>query len=1164
MTILNNIVLCLHGVTNIEDPASEKTFDTRNIEGDLVYDDQGAVEKTTAVVDQYFNEISEQVPTLYTEKTADIKAQLLHLRSLGYQFVTPNQYIDWWKGVWQPSNPICCVMYDDALSSLKYIVPWHIEQSIPMAIAIISQRQGLRYPEDGFLPYKQMRNWVNQSNGLITVMCHTHDLHHTNLQQEDAVNLDGTFVANNVVESPILEGPWWVDDGDYIYIPDVNKQKHYFASSFISHTYGIPLIGVDPYDGTSLVTTSFKVKTKVTKNAVDLIRIRVSRTIPYSAGYPVHLRITIIKPGATIVAFDGIYEPTDFGNVIQWPEQQFAAFHLTTPFDMVAGENIQVKFETLSGDPNGPLWLAYGLIPHSTDFSTNTTCKGLSRAGSQGYPNKYYQYSDFMPGEEWPVMPMMILATQNGHNVTQQEWKDYINADFTEAQNQITNNFVEDWNVQTLWEGYFDNWNPDWGGVFANDKQVWNPSDDEDPGYQLVGWHKPKLISAEIWLAGKSTNVTLGYITIGVGDRIPSEKAGSAWFKPSQPPVYAENGTRLDNFDGAQIRDFSFNFIIEYSLDNKATWTKIAEVPMYKVKNGDLADINVNNLVLPTTGMWLRLTPSNRGPLSGADQYTVYIIEWIKGATRTAPPASKHSPYVSLAWPFGAYQANWIHDDYPQWYGDAVNKDWLDVSNDMRDILANHGITHAFTINPLRNLPHHGDDISWEQRFSDYMLSRFMVLGTTANEVTINNLDFYTGQMIPNTLHNGTKWQVSLEGDHLGHGTVKRKVHIIDYFAFDAWAFSGGTEGYPLYSIVKTTAPINDGSYFPGFDGDPSDGGGYYADERTWIQQRGGKALIIINNNLGTGEPASDLGKHVFDHPDEYIANMVADALAGGWDGITCNIEGVEVDGAEEYIGKAVEFYKRLGRACHENNLLLHCTAPARTGNTNYDWPGWVDWCDHAEIIKHVDGMKIMSYTESNEGSEPRPGAWDTAPLTYYDNSVPPDPRSFWKAVVDYTNQVIPVQYRCRLLMGGRAFGHIWYPNWLGNDINNVPQVIREAEGFDINNPYFKYSNSFGVEKIGGENEYITYTGFMEQCLVESNLIQQNLAIDSTEITFLNPHTEVTSWMGSPLTLARSIKTALENGYGGCGIWKIDDGDINQYYPETRMFGRSTPLRYKK
>ena len=286
MAKLNNIVLCVHGVTNVNEPSSEKTFPATDLDGNVLYNEDGSVWMITEVVDAYNYAITTQEATLYTHHVADIKKIILHLRdTLGYEFVTPDQYFAWWKGTYEPTKPICCVMHDDALSSIKYIMPWYIEQKIPINIPIITQRQGLRFSENGYLTFGMMKKWMRDSNGLVTYMTHTHDCHHTNLQQPNAIVPGIEFDPRDVTVSPILEGPWWVDGGDYIYLDKVEDHPFYFSTSIIESTYGIPLIGIDPYDGTSRITTSFKITPKISDDNISILRIWVSRTIPYSSGY---------------------------------------------------------------------------------------------------------------------------------------------------------------------------------------------------------------------------------------------------------------------------------------------------------------------------------------------------------------------------------------------------------------------------------------------------------------------------------------------------------------------------------------------------------------------------------------------------------------------------------------------------------------------------------------------------------------------------------------------------------------------------------------------------------------------------------------------------------------------------------------------------------------
>lgn len=1091
---LYNIALCLHGVTN--NPA-----------------EVGA----------------------YVALVSDVKAQVTYLKSLGYTFVTGKQYKAWLDREWTPPTPIVCLMWDDARGGIELIIPWFIENKIACCIPIITRRQRKHQAEEGFCSWAQMRDWIKASDGLIDVMTHTHDIHHTGLRAPDNT-------AWNVENQPVLENPCWIDKGDYVYIQDWEKEPWYWSQHWTETAFAIPIWGVDQYTQSELITTSFTITPKVDEPVVKIIRFWSSLTQPYGSGYDVPIKIKVKQKLAngttqTLVVYQGTIVPTQFRYHRQWGEREWISIVLNRSFSITKGNPVTITFETLAGEHGDALMTCFCLpVYHEApaaqaafndkNFYAVTTAQGLRPAGTEGYPERSWQYIDFPAGDKWCVVPIMILANGDvGAHATQEQYDAYITDDLNKSQYALQHYLMAEWREIVAWEGFWDNWNPDYTGNFQENQQIW----DATTGYQCVGWAYPKQVHAIMPTVLNETAI-VDCIKFSIGARIPVED--SNWD---------------DSWEDAQLRNLNIIFDIQVS-DDRINWKTVGRSATWIVYNGRAADIEPT-VWEANTVKYVRLFCVNRGVL--LDMPERYTVATVQAVTLLVKDQLVQPKTESLCYPFGAYQNNWMHDDFPDIYGKPYHPEHIDVSNYLHDILQSVGITTAYTIWAVRNVLHNSNDIGYSQRVTEYARGRFMLTGVTPLPDSLNLLAAYSGALFPDTHHAGERWQVSLEGDLLGHGTLKRRVDTIDFFAFDAWAFSGDDS----CSIVKTSSPINDGSYFAGWDGW---GAGTFADEKTWLQERGALALIIINNNLGTGSPDSVAGKHVLDNADAYVANIVRDVKERGWDGVTCNIEGVDVtaNNGEDivYRDRATEFYKKLGRACHEAGLILHCTAPAVTGLAGYDYPSWAGWCDHAEIIKYVDGMKIMSYTESAEWSQPRPAAWDAASLYHYSTShADNEPRSFWQCVTDFLLATIPEIYKRRIMMGGRAFGHKWYPNWLNG---NIPDELLNDPWFDENDPWWKYSSNFWWLKQE-QNTYMSYGDIIAGCCTDGVPILQDLSQDLTELTVYNPVEDSYIWAGSPLTGKRSQQTAVNNGFGGVGIWKIDDGDIEEYYPRTKMFSKA-------
>jgi uncharacterized protein (TIGR02217 family) len=266
-----------------------------------------------------------------------------------------------------------------------------------------------------------------------------------------------------------------------------------------------------------------------------------------------------------------------------------------------------------------------------------------------------------------------------------------------------------------------------------------------------------------------------------------------------------------------------------------------------------------------------------------------------------------------------------------------------------------------------------------------------------------------------------------------------------------------------------------------------------FADDKTFLRDRGVHCSLIISNyDLSIGDISPAIASYVVNNPATFIPLITT--ISADWDGITCNLEGIpQADRAA-----ATAFYQDLGRAMRAIDKQLHITAPALS-NTDYDigseW--WWGWCDHAAIIGYVDRMKIMSYTETGPGTPPGPHA----------------PDWFMNATYQHMAAIIPPEHYKRILVGVNAFGHIWQ------------------------------------DPAGTVVDY----GTSHACMAQAITRGAKIGFADGEAYFY--YKQMASWWSTPATMNRAVDIASRYGFGGLGVWKGDDGDIDEHYPHWPQIG---------
>lgn len=189
----------------------------------------------------------------------DFKAQIQHLIDKGYKIVKLKDFLRWRKGEWIPDTPIVSIVFDDALASVSLATDWLVLNQLPFSVAIIGRRLCKKNPENDYMSWKDLELLIG--SGYCELLHHTYNMHHLALRNNEGV----------IETSPILEGPCWIDNADFIYM-DADETRWYWDYSFVdTNGWGFPLFGTD---GNILVDSSitFKAKETITVNTLRLFK----------------------------------------------------------------------------------------------------------------------------------------------------------------------------------------------------------------------------------------------------------------------------------------------------------------------------------------------------------------------------------------------------------------------------------------------------------------------------------------------------------------------------------------------------------------------------------------------------------------------------------------------------------------------------------------------------------------------------------------------------------------------------------------------------------------------------------------------------------------------------------------------------------------------------
>ncbi len=499
----------------------------------------------------------------------------------------------------------------------------------------------------------------------------------------------------------------------------------------------------------------------------------------------------------------------------------------------------------------------------------------------------------------------------------------------------------------------------------------------------------------------------------------------------------------------------------------------------------------------------------------------------------TSVQKSQADQPTEMVYPFGAF--------YSAGTGSTEIKKIDDVNPQLKAVMAAVGLNRGTTIWPQPNRVSGGQEEPGA-RHTEWSQGRLLIYGDIRPGLSLNNISAYAGSLWEDACHEGIEWQTSIEPDIGGNSTVRYNYAALSFMAFDAWFFnpagglfksqlqdgghylaldnfspgfttgdtitgsvSGATativwsnenSNNPVLRIIPQSGTLQAGETVtttpPTGQGDiDSWGVQTYPDDKAFLQSRGIKCLLIISNyNHAIGDVDPALASIVVNNPGNYLTAVVNAIVDGGFDGVTINLEAVPAADRDA----ASSFIISVANEMHSRHLLCHMTAPAKTG-TAYDSQAWVGWCDHGRLVRYVDALKIMSYTESGDWSAPAPHA----------------PDWFWQAVYDFTDRVIPANFKRRILCGCNAHSDVW-----GDGPSTYKDFHTALAAGLLRGAY--------IEKKDGEGHW--QAGALE------------------------------AYMGIPETMTRAAREAVLRGYGGLGAWKADDGDKFMHWPVAKQVGR--------
>jgi hypothetical protein len=357
--------------------------------------------------------------SLYVTYIEDFKNQITHLKRKGYTFVLPSTFNKWYTNNYTPKKPIATIMFDDARDSIVIATDWLIKKKIPFGITVIGRRLRSFEAENGYMNWSALNTIID--SGLSELLSHSYNLHNYGINLEN----------NTVVSAPIMEGPCYLDSGEFLYIDPDDSRWYWDLSHVDGISWAFPLLGSDITTGKPITSTvEFKARGDFTANK---IRVWACLHTPVSSGYAATVKIDINGYEVANKTID----VAEYKNRFQWTEREFITIDFDRSYNIEKDKIYTITFTTLN--PGDSALLIYSIPDFTGNYKLSTTCNKMT----------YGAY------EKWPARACMIIAGDNGKLVSDSEYMEYVTNDLIMNNNVISRYLNADWTTSTT--GYTDN-----------------------------------------------------------------------------------------------------------------------------------------------------------------------------------------------------------------------------------------------------------------------------------------------------------------------------------------------------------------------------------------------------------------------------------------------------------------------------------------------------------------------------------------------------------------------------------------------------------------------------------------------------------------------------------------------------------------------------------